>query len=268
VIKVFTGETRPITFTTLKFAGGEMHVKITSTAEASLSGFTIHAHLHSSDDIMELALVTDAVRRKYNHPKIRLVCPYFPYARQDRVCAPGEALSVKVMADLIINALAFESVEVWDAHSDVTPALLNRVVNLGPEILARDLLINDPKTTLVSPDAGAIKKIHKVAETFKLPMIRADKIRDVNNGNILETVVYSGHVGDRHLLIVDDICDGGRTFTELAAVLRPLTRGHILLYVTHGIFSKGLDVFEGLIDHVYSPNPFDQELKHPLFTKI
>jgi ribose-phosphate pyrophosphokinase len=52
------------------------------------------------------------------------------------------------------------------------------------------------------------------------------------------------------ILIVDDICDGGRTFIELAKKLRPMTTGKIKLLITHGIFSKGIEVFDGIIDEV------------------
>ena len=57
---------------------------------------------------------------------IELVIPYFPYARQDRVCIEGEALGAAVMANFI-NNLDFAKVTIWDAHSEVSPALLNRV---------------------------------------------------------------------------------------------------------------------------------------------
>ena len=108
---------------------------------------------------------------------------------------------------------------------------------------------------LVAPDAGAIKKVLKVAQVTGLPMVRADKIRDVNTGAITETVVYSDHIKDKSFLIVDDICDGGRTFIELEKVLRPLTDAYVYLYVTHGIFSKGLEPL-GCFNKVYTAFPF------------
>jgi ribose-phosphate pyrophosphokinase len=80
--------------------------------------------------------------------------------------------------------------------------------------------------------------------------------------------VYSEHVRDHNFLIVDDICDGGRTFIELAKVLRPLTNGSIFLYVTHGIFSQGLDVFKGVIDHIYTANLFNPSHEGELVTVI
>ena len=114
-----------------------------------------------------------------------------------------------------------------------------------------------------------MKKTLEAAKELGLPMVRADKIRSTDTGEITGTVVYSEHIGSKDFLIADDICDGGRTFIELAKVLRPLTDGKIYLYVTHGIFSKGLDVFEGLIDGVYTANPFPKvDLNHKLLTVI
>jgi ribose-phosphate pyrophosphokinase len=48
-------------------------------------------------------------------------------------------------------------------------------------------------------------------------------------------------------VIVDDICDGGRTFLEIAKTIRSKKRNisifgdKIYLVVTHGIFSAGFD---------------------------
>jgi ribose-phosphate pyrophosphokinase len=167
----------------------------------------------------------------------------------------------------IINSLKFASVTVWDIHSDVSLALLNNVYNVHQRVFVG--LVNWTNTVLIAPDAGAIKKTLETSKALGLPMVRADKIRSVEDGSITGTTVYSEHIGDKDFLIVDDICDGGRTFVELAKVLRPLTNGKIYLYVTHGIFSKGLDVFNGLIDGVYTANPFPQvDLSNPILTLL
>ena len=55
-------------------------------------------------------------------------------------------------------------------------------------------------------------------------------------------------------VITDDICDGGYTFIKIAEQLRQKNVGRIVLFVTHGIFSKGLGVFDGLIDEVITTN--------------
>lgn len=238
-----------------QFSGGECHVKI-NTSDIG-DKITITAYLNSSDDIMRLLLVVDAVRRVNPSSAIYLTIPYFPYARQDRVCNPGESLSVKVMADLI-NNLHCASVTIYDPHSDVTPALLTncRIVSLA-EIVSGNLsqLVTDKKLALVSPDAGAEKKTRIAAKSLSttghpIEVICSSKTRDTFTGNITATEVH-GNVQGKNLLIVDDICDGGRTFVELAKALKDSGANDIYLYVTHGIFSKGLSELAGYFKQVY-----------------
>ena len=261
-IKIFVGNIE-VPHQSFQFPGGEVQVRITGKPP----GYRIRilAHIHKSADLLELLLVTNALK-KMRQPgedqSIELMLPYVPYARQDRVCVPGEALAIEVLAD-IINAQNYSRVYMLDAHSDVAPALIKNAVNRGQEELLGLFILPSGRsnTVLVAPDAGAIKKTHKVATWLGFKeVVRADKLRNVSNGEITDTVVYSDHIGNRDFLIVDDICDGGRTFVELAKKLRPLTDGNVNLYVTHGIFSRGIEVFDGLIDKIYVANIFNQFL--------
>jgi len=70
---------------------------------------------------------------------------------------------------------------------------------------------------------------------------------------------FNGNAKGKNLVIVDDICDGGRTFIELARVLKEKGANKVALYVTHGIFSQGLDVLKEHIDHVYCVHAFNAE---------
>ena len=75
-------------------------------------------------DHPELLLVSNALREKYGPDfPVDLVCPYLPYARQDRVCYPGEAFSLKLACGLI-NAQGYRSVTLFDVHSKVAMGLL------------------------------------------------------------------------------------------------------------------------------------------------
>lgn len=250
---------RSIEYERLTFSGGEVHVRIAQTPDEVAR---VTARVRSSADFMEMLMVTDALRRR-GCSQIHLVIPYLPYARQDRVCAIGEALSLRVVCD-IINAQNYASVTVWDAHSDTALALLDRVINVSWKHLFRiyDVMpdLGRDDRLLVAPDAGALKKIEAFSKATRISYVRADKTRNPVDGSIGETIVHSGHVGAKSFFILDDICDGGKTFIELAKVLRPLTDGKIYLYVTHGIFSKGTSVFDGLIDHVFVANPFIDDL--------
>lgn len=255
-------------FSSFKFSGGEIQVKVIPHRYDDRD-VHINAGLFSSYDVMELILAVDAIRREYDDPKIHLVCPYLPYARQDRVMNKGEAMSLKVMCG-ILNSLKFASVEVWDAHSDVSLALLDNATNVEQWQFVQMIPVIRQDTVLVSPDAGALKKTMKIASNFNFgDMVRADKKRDIKTGDITGTVAYTDHIGINDFLIVDDICDGGRTFIELAKVLKPKTDGKIMLYVTHGIMSHGIQPLEDIFDKIFIANPFPGvDLSHPLIHQL
>lgn len=112
------------------------------------------------------------------------------------------------------------------------------------------VIIAAKKLAVVSPDAGAEKKAKEVGKQVKADVFAASKVRDTMTGQIISTEIR-GDVKGRNLIIIDDICDGGATFTELAKKLKEKGANDIYLYVTHGIFSKGLDVLKEHFKHVY-----------------
>lgn len=240
------------------FPGGE--VQVTVSPDTPLDN-RLTSYIRNSDDLVAMLLVTDAMRRM-GQQEIHLTLPYVPFGRQDRVMVRGQSFSLKVFCD-ILNAQNYASVTIWDPHSDVTPALINncRVVEQHIIVSNNRGVLRSPgskgEDILVCPDAGARKKILKVAQAAGYKdIIYADKVRDVATGKITGTTLnlHGDEYFDRDFLIVDDICDGGYTFIELAKELKRFTSGKIKLYVTHGIFSKGLFVFDGLIDEIYTAN--------------
>jgi ribose-phosphate pyrophosphokinase len=261
---------------TFNFPVGEMQVTVTPlpwSGTASPSVVDVTFTFTKNDDIIELLLFCDAAKRQ-NHRLRRLALPYVPFSRQDRCNNPGEAFSLKVFCDLI-NGLNFQYVMISDPHSDVTPALLNNcIVTPQWDLLAIPVLkgTGGGHFYLVAPDAGALKKTHKLAQQFNTPrfrgVIESSKIRDTKTGNITGTVVHASGlignytVGDQDVpmtyVMADDICDGGRTFIELAKELRSMGAEKVQLYVTHGFFTKGKQVFDGIIDHVYAWHDFSQ----------
>ena len=241
---------------TLVFPGGEVQVTIDHKADPDF--LLIVANLTSSQDVMTLLMVTDALKRAYPGVPIRLEMPYVPYARQDRVANPGEALGARVFCDLI-NAQCYESVTVEDPHSDVVTALLDRVRVADLTFPLQKLVTRLGNVALVAPDAGARKRVSKLAQTLGgLPVVCADKVRDTLTGKISATQVPD-NIPDCDLLVIDDICDGGRTFTELAKALRARQqvlgiKRNLYLYVTHGLFSKGLDALRADYKEILTHN--------------
>ncbi|MFT7724726.1 MAG: ribose-phosphate diphosphokinase [Roseateles sp.] len=248
----------------LAFPGGERHVRLPASVGVSRDRiWTLTAHLHDTNGVMDLLLTADALRRATRHDaEIHLVMPYVPYARQDRVALPGEPLSAAVFCRLV-NSLNFASVTIADPHSDVTPALLDRVRILPAahyvQALLTGALVHLPQVALVAPDVGARKRVELVAKAVGAPVAYATKTRDPVTGK-LSSAEVSGELPDLPLLIVDDICDGGGTFIALAQVLRGKTSQPLFLYVTHGLFTKGLTPLQPWFDGIFAAHCADPTL--------
>jgi ribose-phosphate pyrophosphokinase len=156
----------------------------------------------------------------------------------------GAPLGAKVYADMI-NNMGIDRVICLDPHSDVAPALYDRLTVVGPESVIEPRI---GLSGIIAPDLGARKRAEAVANLFALPVYQAGKVRDFNTGNLsgfeCEKLRYGRY------LIVDDICDGGGTFIGLAEHLKAtqgILKHELQLWVTHGIFSK--DAMLKLTDH-------------------
>lgn len=240
-----------------KFPAGESCVRVEDSEilhKDNVAG-CITMKWEGNEDLLNLCFLVDAVRRKYRNIDLSLNIPYFPYARQDRVCNVGESLSIKVVAD-IINSLKFSRVYSQDPHSEVVAAVVDNLIvmdNVCKVKIVVDHLSSD--VVLVSPDAGANKKVFGYAKALGgLSVIRADKTRNTKTGSITGTVVLSEHLGSTPILVIDDILDGGFTFIALAEELRKITYGPISLLITHGIFTKGVDIVADKYDNVFVVN--------------
>jgi ribose-phosphate pyrophosphokinase len=280
--KIYTNDSYPFSFTliphtTFKFPGGEIGVKILRFSPNYMKNLKIVAHLRNSDDIWELIMLREAANASGMEIE-HLYLPYVPYARQDRSCDVGEGTSIKAFSN-VINSLEFDRVTILDPHSDVTPALIkNCHICSQAELLC--YVVSKPKLKtcyLVSPDAGAEKKIYSAAKLANpLGIIKAAKKRNPSTGEIVNTQIveipdtYNKENQGATALIVDDICDGGRTFIELAKELKDCGISNIELYITHGIFSKGLaPLYEAGIQHIYCANPWitPEDTESKKFTK-
>jgi ribose-phosphate pyrophosphokinase len=265
-----------------RFPGGEMRVRIIDTC--IFSECSINAVLTSSDDVMTLIMLVDALRNA-GAEKIYLIMPYTPYARQDRVCNAGEALSIRAFSK-IINSLNFAEVLVWDAHSDVSVALIDRCKNISRSVLLKNCagfvnsLLSNTQTPwyLLSPDACSIKKSYDIAKAFPefKGIIFADKVRETSTGKIIATNIQNcpADIKDAKVLVCDDLCDGGFTFVQIANWFsdqkEDLTPKELNLFVTHGIFSKGLEVLQkpGTPKEEYRRKHLDRKPNTGLFDNI
>lgn len=259
----FTRNAR-VSVSTMTFPGGEVGVNINGPElDEDMEKIQLVAKIQNSNQLMAMFMATDALRRVYPFAKICLFIPYFPYARQDRVCNAGEALSVKVVAQLI-NSQNYATVTVVDPHSPVLVAALDRCHVVEQKTIFSYVKPSFGDTIIVAPDAGAIKKAEDFCKRVgAVGVVYANKQRNLKTGEITHLELVTEHtLYQRNLFVLDDICDGGRTFIELGKLLKHEEPAKMELAVSHGIFSKGVEVLTEYYDRVYTSNSLPQT-EHP-----
>lgn len=260
-----------------KFPDGQQQLQFEGTQIGLIKGYVnpnfdyqivIKSYLNNFKDL-ELICCAVASLRELGIYKIHLYTPYFLGSRSDRKFGEGSNNYLKSVICPIINSLNFKSVTVMDPHSDVLEACLNNYEKIDNHLLVKQALTlidnkNDARerVCLVSPDAGAYKKIFDVAQEFQIDNIAtATKVRDLKTGKILHTEIPNLPVRldeDFKYVIVDDICDGGRTFVELAkAIKKERPSAKIYLVVTHGIFSAGYAQLGEYFEGIYTTNSYN-----------
>jgi|688.fasta_scaffold435743_2 ribose-phosphate pyrophosphokinase len=272
ILNLTDNEKSDIKFQISKFPDGQQSVTITNCRQVlditQIAGHpvTIKSRLNSFKDL-ELIICTTQALRDLRIKEIHLYVPYFIGARSDRKFVQGSTNYLKNVICPIINSQNFETVKVIDPHSDVLEACLNNYIKEDNHRLVKfalPLIDNkdgaQKRVVLVSPDAGAYKKIFDVAQRFGIEnVVTASKHRDIQTGKITHTEIpnIEQYGEDHKFVIVDDICDGGRTFTELAKEIRKHNiLSEIHLIVTHGIFSAGLKPLNEVFTKIFCTDSY------------
>lgn len=182
--------------------------------------------------------------------------------RSDRRFHPKESFDLKVIANFI-NAMGFDKVHIFHPHSPISLALIANASKLSHFQYVKKAfeIIGGP--ILVSPDAGAYKTTHEIAEKLGADLVPSNKVR-VDGA---PQISIQGNVAGKDCLIVDDLADGGRTFTFLAAELKNQGAAKVFLYVTHAQFNYGFDELKESIDHVYCTNSY-KDIKDNFVTQF
>jgi ribose-phosphate pyrophosphokinase len=252
---------------TMTFPGGEPHAEVPQVD----GNLLLHLKLRTWADVGFGALVVDAFSRQRSTRLRRLFIPYFPGARQDRSDA-HTPLTVAVVARLFAPYGTSFRTCVFDPHSSVLQCVLPHMDALMPAALQH----YRPRefVGVIAPDEGAKVRAQYFAAAFshdhEAAVLQCTKKREFATGRITEFTMPPLAKPGRYI-IVDDICDGGATFNLLAEAFAkdPLAAtSELELFVSHGIFSKGLDNLSPTIGHITTTDSFCRLAPGPRLTVI
>ncbi len=232
-----------------KFKDGQVTAKIIESGDLH-----IKIRGNSYEDLFRIASIKEAWDNE-NSTNKSLIATLTVYCligqRSDRRFNDLESFDLKIITNFI-NTMNFDKVEILHPHSNITLALINNSKELKHYDYVKKVYNDIGNPILVSPDAGAYKTTHEIAENLNADLVPSNKVR-VNG---IPMIRIQGDVKGKDCLIVDDLADGGRTFKFLAEELKKQGAVKVFLYVTHAQFNFGFDELKESIDHVYCTNSF------------
>ena len=233
------------------FSSGELKIKLFPSSRE-----VVDVVWHYENDA-ELFTIS-SIREYYMSRPCRLYIPYLPHARMDRVKNVEDVFTLKAFARYI-NALNFSAVYVWDAHSNVGPALIDKCVDVSAqnyiEEAIKQLGYAKNSICLFFPDEGAQKRYGTMFPDY--PQAFGIKKRNWETMRIEGyDIIGEENIKDKYVLIIDDICSYGNTFVKAAEAIQAAGAVDISLYITHceDVISKG-DIFKkDIFENVFTTN--------------
>ena len=222
-----------------QFSDGEIQINI----EESVRGYDIYIIQSTSypvnNHLLELLIMVDACQRASAHT-VNVVLPYFGYARQDRTAAPREPITAKLVANMLVKA-GVDRVVTLDLHAVQVQGFFDIPVdNLFTIPLFADHYIKQGLTgsdvVVVSPKNSGVKRARNLAEYLDAPIAIIDYAQDDSSRD--EGYII-GDVKGKKAILIDDILNTGKTFSEAAKIVQRDGATEIYAVSSHGLFVKG-----------------------------
>ncbi|HEY9899584.1 MAG TPA: ribose-phosphate pyrophosphokinase [Pantanalinema sp.] len=218
------------------FSDGEIYVQIQNSVRGA-DVFLVQPICHPVNyNMMELMIMLDAFKRASAH-SITAVIPYYAYARQDRKAQGREAITAKLVADLLTTAGATR-VLTMDLHAPQIQGFFNILVDhlhASPVLVDYVRKKNFEDLVVVSPDVGGVARARSYAKKLDAPLAIIDKRRPKHN--TAEVLNIIGDIKDKTCVILDDLVDTAGTLTEVAKLLMARGAREVHACCTHGVLS-------------------------------
>lgn len=232
-----------------------------------------------NDRIMETLIFIDAVKRA-NCREVNLVCPYFGYARQDRIAHKNEPITARMVADLFTNA-GVKRIITLELHTPQIQGFFGIPLdNLTPSVIfanyLKKRLENDPAFTgkniaIVAPDHGALHRARDLAAYIpNTNLVVIDKRRP--RPNVAEITNVVGDINGKVCVMIDDIIDTGGTILAGAKVLKEKGARLVFICCAHALFNgeafQRMEEAEYVEECVVTDSVFHAEFKDSKKIKV
>ncbi|WP_150303428.1 ribose-phosphate diphosphokinase [Pseudomonas saliphila] len=200
--------------------------------------------LSSNDKLVRLLFLLAGLRDN-GAARITAVVPYLCYSRKDRRTKSRDPVNSRYIAQLF-EAVSIDAMVTVDVHNRAAFENAFRCPTL--HLSARDAFIDyllpdlqDKPVTVASPDVGGVKRAELFREALESrlerPVGSAFMEKHRSRGELSGSAVV-GDIGNRTVLILDDLIAGGGTMQRAAQAFKTQGAEAVIALATHGVFSQ------------------------------
>jgi len=251
-----------------RFADGETYVQYLESVRGA-DAFIIQPTCPPVDStLVELLIMVDAMRRA-SADRITAVLPYFGYARQEKKQKPREAITAKLIAD-VLTASGIDRIITMDLHADAIQGFFNipldHLTSLGlfADYFREKALDN---VVIVSPDEGRVKTCRKLVRHLNAPLAVGYKHHEFHGHT--EITDLAGDVRGKTPIILEDmITTGGSIIECVNALVAHGANPQIYVAASHGVLAANavdrLNDHEAIAEVIITDSvPLPEEKKRP-----
>ena len=256
-----------------RFSDGETYVQYKESVRGA-DAFIIQPTCPPVDtNLVELLILIDAMRRS-SADRITAVLPYFGYARQEKKDRPREAITAKLIAD-VLTAAGADRIITMDLHADAIQGFFNIPLD---HLTARGMFADYfqqkalENVVIVSPDEGRVKQARKLVRQLNAPLAVGYKHHEMHGHT--EITDLAGDVAGKTPIILEDMITTGGSIIECVRTLVDHgCKPEIHICATHGVLTN--DAVDRLNDHpaiaeviITDSIPLAPEKRRPKITQL
>ena len=215
---------------TKKFPDGEKYLRVHGAVDDEVT--IIQSTGYPQDETLIELLFLIKNLKDLGAKKVKVVVPFMGYARQERRFNDGEAISAKIVAELIELAGADEFASI-NLHEDCVRKFFNiPAYNLSAMPAIAEYLkefTTDP--IIIAPDKGALGFAEEISEILECNCTYLKKVRlgpdkvettiaDIDESDDDSSKVQISSVKGKQAIIIDDIIATGGTIVNAINILK------------------------------------------------
>ncbi|MFO8016636.1 MAG: ribose-phosphate diphosphokinase [Candidatus Woesearchaeota archaeon] len=222
-----------------KFPDGETNLRFRKDPKGK-DLYLVDSFDEPNDDLITL-LFAARTAKELKARKVFLISPYLGYMRQDKRFRPYEAVSSRIMADLLNPCL--DGIMTIDPHLHRYSSL-NDIFSMRSEKLTADPLIaefvkkNYSNPVVVGPDEESYQWARKVAGLIGCEATVLKKKRYTAK-HVSIKLREGVDVRGKDVIIIDDIISTGHTMAETVKDVKNAGAKRVCCICVHAIFAGG-----------------------------